>query len=79
MAISLEDTQQLTAIQARVVAGEAVPLAELKAAFIILRQGRKAAAAASTASKAAKAPVDTGSILAGLKDLASQVKSTPIK
>ena len=66
MAISLENTQRLAEIRALVLAPGAVPIE-------ILRQDRKSAAIASTNSKASKAPVDTGALLAGLRTAATKI------
>lgn len=54
---------------------------ELTAAIAILRADRVGASTASTASRSAKAaaakPVDTASVLAGLKALGANLASTP--
>jgi len=73
MAISLENTQRLAEIRALVLAPGAVPIEILREGFEILRQDRKSAAIASTNSKASKAPVDTGALLAGLRTAATKI------
>jgi hypothetical protein len=73
MAISLEHTQRLAEIRALVLSGEQVSLEILREGFEILRQDRKSAAIASSSSKAAKAPVDTGALLAGLRANAMKI------
>lgn len=78
MAISLENTAKLTGLRQRILKGETIPIEELREAFAIYRGDRKASAIASATSKSAKAPVDTGGILAGLKGLAGKLTQGPI-
>ena len=74
MSISLENSARLQEIRAQVLSGAPVPIEVLREGLTILRQDRKAASIASASSKASKAPVDTGALLAGLKGLANTLK-----
>lgn len=70
MALTLEQSQRICAIRAKVLAGTHT-MEELKEGMVILRADRQASASAATikrSEKAAKAaPVNTTNILADLK------------
>lgn len=81
MAMSAEDTARLMTLRGKALRGEAT-IEELKEGLQILRAGRVAAQTASTKSRttkaAANAPVDTASVLAGLKGLADKLSTGPV-
>ena len=81
MNFTLEQTARLNALQEKAARREA-SLDELREAFQILRQGRTAAQASSSASRtkaaAARTPADASAALAGLKALAGALKTGPV-
>lgn len=81
MALSIEQTQQIQSIQAKVLTGTNT-LEELKEAVRIMRQDRVAAQSSSTASRtktaAAKVVVNPADLLANLKLLGKSLASGPV-
>jgi hypothetical protein len=81
MPLSAEDSARLMALRSKTLAGTA-SMDELREGIAILRKDRVSASAASGAAKtakaAAKAPVDVGAALAGLKALGARLQSGPV-
>lgn len=81
MALSAENTARLLAIRQKSIEGTAT-IDELKEGIAILRQDRVSAQIASSQSKTTRAaaakPVDTGSILADLKNLGLKLSQGPV-
>lgn len=76
-----ETTARLLSLRQKAIANTATD-EELAEGLRLLRQGRAAAQAGSTKSRATKAaaaaPVDTASVLAGLKQIGQNLMSGPV-
>lgn len=79
--LSPENTARLQAIRAKVLAGTDT-LEDNKEGLAILRQDRISAQVGSTKSRTAKAeakaPIDTGALLAGLSAAKDKLSSGPV-